>query len=81
MYKFAKPRYKYRWQVIFTKYGKELYNKVYDATTFEIDIAKFTHWSRDYKEEIIYKENGLFDTIKRYKDNLIVKILMLREEI
>lgn len=74
-----KPKYKRTWHVIFTKYGKELYNKIYDATTFDIDIANFTHWSREYQEQIIYKEKDMFDTIRTYKDNLIVKIIQHKE--
>lgn len=74
-----KPDYKRTWQVIFTKYGKELYNKIYDAVCFDIDIENFTHWNRDYQEQIIYKENNTFDIIRTYKDNLIVKIIQHKE--
>ena len=81
MISFFKPKYKNRWQVIITKYNKELYNKVYDATTYMLDIRNKTQWSNNYKYEIEKLDNGLFNTYYKFNDGTIVKILMLREEI
>lgn len=74
-------RYRPLWQVIITKYNKELYNKMYNATDFMLDIRNKTGWSNDYKYEIEKLDNGLFNTYYKFTDGTIVKILMLREEI
>jgi hypothetical protein len=74
-------RYKPLWQVIITKYNKELYNKMYSATDFMLDIRNKTQWSNDYKYEIEKLDNGLFNTYYKFTDGTVVKILMLREEI
>lgn len=81
MISFFKPKYKNRWQVIITKYNKELYNKVYDATTYMLDIRNKTQWSNNYKYEVEHLSNGLFNTYYKFNDGTIVKILMLREEV
>ena len=35
-------RYKPLWQVIITKYSKELYNRIYEATDYMLDIRNKT---------------------------------------
>lgn len=76
-----KPRYKRRWQVIITKFGKELYNKMYNATDFMLDIRNKTQWRNDYKYEVEHLDDGSFNSYYKFTDGTIVKILSIKEEI
>jgi len=73
--------YKPSWRVIITKFGKELYNKLYSTTDYLLDIKNKTGWSTNYKYEVEKLNNGLSNIYYRYDNGIIVKILMLREEI
>jgi len=73
--------YKPSWQVIITKFGKELYNKLYSTADYLLDIKNKTGWSTTYKYEVEKLNNGLSNIYYKYDNGIVVKILMIREEI
>lgn len=76
-----KPRYEKSWQVIITKFDKILYNKLYDTADYMLDIKNKTGWSDKYKYEVEHLANNITNVYYKFNDGVIVKILMLKEEL